>query len=971
MTAPRAAYCLCRLAIAALVAAVALPVSAAEEAKPLLRIETVRHISRMNDAAVDRAGHLLLTVGADTTARMWSLPDLRPLGVLRPPIGPRAEGALYAVAMSPDGAIAAVGGFRAEVLLFDLRSRNIVHRWPDLPDSVLSLAFSPDGTRLAIGLGAQGVRVLHIPDGALLTEDRDFSGGVYGLDFASDGRLAASSLDGGIRLYDAQGALRARVATSAGRRPTHLRFNPDGTLLAVGFNDAMAVEVRSGSTLDLRGRPSTAGLTGHSFEAVAWSADGQTLYAGGATLVKGAGPVFAWSGAGSGARRIAERGFASQVAAILPLPGGNLLLGSIDSDLAVARDDRRVAEVSPLRADFEVGEAVIHPSRRFRLSADGAGVEWVPLAAAPRYPAFDAAQLVFDDEPQPRPFLADWAAEADRLHVTDWDGGRQPRLNGAELPLEKNERAESVAVRNGNVLLGTQWLLRLYDGNGKPVWATPLPAPAWHVNQSPDGRLAVAALGDGTIRWFRLKDGKPLLTIFFTRADGRWIAFTPSGYYAAAAGAEDLIGWHLNRGADQVADFFPASRFRDKFYRPDVVRLVLAKLDEEEAVRTADAARGIIEAETAPITQDLPPVLNILSPTDGTQLSLPYAEVEYAVRSPSGRKLRGLRVLVDGSALTPAREGDQPAIPELASRDAEARSKVVVPIPAGKNVTVALLADTDTRTSAAAKVSLRGPLITVAPSNLLAPRLNAVLIGVSAYSDESLRHGVEFATDDATALRDLLERQRERGLYREVSTKLLVDSATTREGVLDALDWLQRRTTSNDISVVFMAGHGVDDNGRTFFLPVGADRDRLTATGLGQADLLDALKQGSGRKIAFLDFCHSGGAVLPQNRRGVDDVDIVGLLNQLREPGSGLIVFAAAKAREKAIQLDEQHHGAFTVALLDALGGGADLLHRGAVSTAELNVYIADRVRDLTGGKQHPIMQRADDLPDFPLVVTK
>ena len=964
--------CLYWLATGALIALISVQVSAADQPKPILRIETARHNSRMNDAATDRAGHLLLTVGDDKTARVWSLPDLRPIGVLRPAIGPRAEGALYAVAISPDGALAAVGGYRAEVLLFDLRSRNILRRWADQPDSVLSLAFSPDGTRIAVGLGAQGVRILRSADGTVLAEDRDFTGGVYGLDFASDGRLAASSLDGGVRLYDAQGALRARVATSAGHRPTHLRFNRDGTLLAIGFNDAMAVEVRSGSTLDLRGRPSTAGLTGRSFEAVAWSADGQTLYAGGATVVKGAGPVFAWSGAGSGGRRIVDRGFVSQVVVILPLPGGNLVLDSIDSDLAVAHtDDRRMAEVSPLRADFEVGEAVAHPSRRFRLSADGTGVEWAPLAAVSHYFAFDAPQLLFSDETQPQSSLADWTAEADGMRVTDWDAGRQPRLNATQLTLEKNERAESVAVRDGRVLLGTQWLLRLFDRTGSPVWATRLPAPAWRVNQSPDGRLAVAALGDGTIRWFRLKDGKLLLTIFFTRADGRWIAFTPSGYYAAAAGAEDLIGWHLNRGANQVADFFPASRFRDQFYRPDVVRLVLAKLDEEEALRAADAARGATEAETAPITQDLPPVLNILSPADGAQLSLPYAEVEYAVRSPSGRKLHGLRVLVDGSALTAAREGDQSAIPELTSRDAEAHAKVVVPIPAGKNVTVALLADTDTRTSEPAKVSLRGPLITTAPSNLLAPRLNAVLIGVSTYSDESLRHGVEFAADDATALRDLLERQRERRLYREINMKLLVDAAATREGVLDALDWLQRQTTSNDISLVYMAGHGVNDSGRVFFLPVGADSDRLTATGLGQADLLDALRRGAGRKIAFLDFCHSGGAILPQNKRGGDEVDIPGLLNQLREPGSGLIVFAAATAREPALQLAEQHHGAFTVALLDALSGGADLLHHGAVSTAELNVYIADRVRDLTGGKQHPLMQRADDLPDFPLVVTR
>ena len=106
----RVAQCLCALATAALTAAITVQVSAADQPKPILRIETARHNSRMNDAATDRAGHLLLTVGDDKTARMWSLPDLRPIGVLRPAIGPKAEGALYAVAISPDGAVAAVGG---------------------------------------------------------------------------------------------------------------------------------------------------------------------------------------------------------------------------------------------------------------------------------------------------------------------------------------------------------------------------------------------------------------------------------------------------------------------------------------------------------------------------------------------------------------------------------------------------------------------------------------------------------------------------------------------------------------------------------------------------------------------------------------------------------------------------------------------------------------------------------------------
>src|ERR1700712_3016289 len=113
-------------------------VAAADDAAPLLRIETGRHSAQVNGAAVDAAEHILVTVSDDRTARIWSLPALRPLGVLRPAIGAGAEGKLYAVSMSPDGALVAVGGFRAEVLVFDLQTHALVHAWTGQPGSVLA-----------------------------------------------------------------------------------------------------------------------------------------------------------------------------------------------------------------------------------------------------------------------------------------------------------------------------------------------------------------------------------------------------------------------------------------------------------------------------------------------------------------------------------------------------------------------------------------------------------------------------------------------------------------------------------------------------------------------------------------------------------------------------------------------------------------------------------------------------------------
>ncbi|MFZ1101488.1 MAG: hypothetical protein WAN86_01160 [Hyphomicrobiaceae bacterium] len=47
--------------------------------------------------------------------------------------------------------------------------------------------------------------------------------------------------------------------------------------------------------------------------------------------------------------------------------------------------------------------------------------------------------------------------------------------------------------------------------------------------------------------------------------------------YTPSPGGEDLIGWHVNRGLDQAADFYPAETFRSTFHRPDLVQAALDK----------------------------------------------------------------------------------------------------------------------------------------------------------------------------------------------------------------------------------------------------------------------------------------------------------------------------------------------------------------------------------------------------------
>ena len=141
------------------------------------------------------------------------------------------------------------------------------------------------------------------------------------------------------------------------------------------------------------------------------------------------------------------------------------------------------------------------------------------------------------------------------------------------------------------------------------------------------------------------------------------------------------------------------------------------------------------------------------------------------------------------------------------------------------------------------------------------------------------------------------------------------EAEASRTRILRELDNLRRQTTSNDVAVVFLAGHGVQEEGSTFYVPLDGDLESLSATAVAQSDLQGILTRVSGRVVVFLDICHAGGAVLAQNQRGLPDT--TSIVSALRDPGSGMIVFAAATARQPAQEIVNLGNGVFTSALLE------------------------------------------------------
>jgi uncharacterized caspase-like protein len=320
------------------------------------------------------------------------------------------------------------------------------------------------------------------------------------------------------------------------------------------------------------------------------------------------------------------------------------------------------------------------------------------------------------------------------------------------------------------------------------------------------------------------------------------------------------------------------------------------------------------------------------------------------------------------------------------AREAEGRAVVTLP---RRDVVVALIAHSGDLPSAPVTVNLKydGPSASPSPSpsaaDLLKPKLYALLVGVTGYQNPDY-DTLKFPARDAESLAEALEAQKG-GLYSEVQIKI-VDIPTrddlkgktvgppTRNNVLDGLYWLKHAATSRDISIVFLSGHGIRDAKQNFwFLTRDADTERLRTTAISNDDLLDLVSSIPGKKVLFIDACHSGVAMvaikepLPEAKPDMNKV-----VNDFSVAGSGLVVYGASMGTETALEDAKwDRHGAFAEALIEAVGQGkASIDPSGRITTDMLDFYIEEHVKAMTGAAQHPVMNR-NLIPDFPLALAR
>ncbi len=903
-------------------------------------------------------GRELITVADDKTIRLWDVASGQALRVLRPPIGRGRQGTLFTAALSPDGSSLATGGYGVPgnghcVFLIDVAAGAIQRVLKGHENTISSLAFAPDGRRLASGSFDQTARLWDVASGQSVGTLAGHAGPVSGVAFSPDGKqLATASYDRTARIWslETHQALATLAAHTAEVKA--IAWSVDNRTIVTGGWDQNLGFWNSDGKL----RRQLVKLD-NQVQSVCFSPDSRTLVAttGGPTI----NAFYAYRvdvATGRPLVRFSRHNNTVHEAAVSPDGMLTATSGGDDSEVYLWKADgtvvsrlvgrgRRVLSCGWSR---EEGRIAWGNTRKFRSFSDYGPLErgfdlsrfeHAPLPADPLQRAVLSRGALSLEAPNQQQLLIKKAGQVQAKIDVD-------RTNHGVLTCFSFVTADIVAV-------GTFFQMNLYDARSGERVRSMLghTGTVWAVAPTPDARYFLTASADQTLRIWDPQREEPVLSLFF--AGQEWIAWTPEGYYSASPGGERLVGWHVNNGPERMASYYPAAQFRKSLYRPDVVQLLMRTGSTARGLEVADEQRGRATQLTR-AAEVLPPEVVIdVPPRSPLQIDQPRLQLQ-ATATPKGQdRVTALRVLVDGR---PVGEVKRP--PE-GTGSAPVQESWSVPLDPGKHQVV-VKAETDKSYSVSPPVE-----VTYAwqqPEQEL-PALYVVAVGISAYQNDKLR--LNYGAADARGLVDVLKRKAA-GVYRSVEEKLLVDGEATQRGILRGLDWLRKQMTQRDVGVVFFAGHGAkDDQGMFYLVPVDCTPDDLSVAGVGEDQIKRFCQSIPGRLLLLMDACHTG-ALGGDKRRSVGGLTD-NLVRDLITDDYGVVVMCSSMGREESREQEEWGHGAFTKALIEGLEGQADFNRDRSIYLSELDLFVTDRVKQLTNGHQHPVTQKPTTIRSFPL----
>jgi WD40 repeat protein/uncharacterized caspase-like protein len=972
--------------------------SAAFAAEPdfALDLDTGGHRAFIKDIAFSADGQYLVSASDDKTIRIWDWESGVTLRTLRGYFGAGNDGKVFAVAISPDGkTIAAGGSFGAggdkppygDVRLFDFATGMLKAPLHAANLAVYDVAFSPDGAFLAAG-GQDGYvfvwqRDEADPSGwkAFAKLDAD-STHIEQVAFAEGGKkLVATTTDNGIRLWAMPSGQEVELSEAEPLRDTPvmaLAVSADGTLFATGNSDGLVQVWKAADGALVQSLPKQQFLIG----SLTFAAGNERLVASCGYRCTDKYRTVVWTLA-DGKQALEYRGNDGTVYASAETPDGKLVATAGGLHNAVRLWD-------PLTGmERKVLQGVGEPVTAVGIAADGSSIAWGVVHPCPDRVAcpevmgslamkldLPAADRFFEP---PAPLEAADQARYRRavLSSNGWTlnavPGGDDNLDNAVLAIGRDGQPAGEIVNdatngylhaaftltdNGSRLItgGNDGTLIEYDTASARIEGEFKGGHSGEVTGiavSESTGLMVTGSLDQTIRLWNLKTHELIVSMFF--AGKEFVIWMPQGYYYSSDEGDKLIGWQVNQGRDHEGRFIRAGQLKKYLWSPEMVRRAVILKSAKQAVLEM---RPGVDNQLQQLLERKPPEFSVKLADDQKGVPDGFVAVEITGAAESGTDV------ADFSILSNSRN-----VGDFASRSVSGDGKkavIQVPVEAGENkITI-------TGTNEYGYLTERSVVAIAKQAEKEKPRgkLYAVVVGADKYpflktdcagNPCDLRFPV---ADAAEFLRVLSEKTAP--LYSGLEALVLVNQEALDEApaladdikavsgvdavvepeadsVSDQLADFLDKSTADDTTIVFIAGHGINIDEDYYFIPSDgrkSDPEKWKRSSLVDwADIQKPIERAEGVRFLLLDTCHAANAFNPRLEKDAADARIV--------------VFSATAANSTAAELPELGHGVFTYAVIEGLKGGADSGGDG-VRLLGLADYIDREVAKITSEKQKP-----------------
>ncbi len=441
---------------------------------------------------------------------------------------------------------------------------------------------------------------------------------------------------------------------------------------------------------------------------------------------------------------------------------------------------------------------------------------------------------------------------------------------------------------------------------------------------------------------------EPILSAYIGDQN-QWILWTPQGYYDASPGAEEMIGWHINRGPDRSAAYFPVGHFRELLYRPDIIDRLINGQAMAEAIRGANRARDESASFDFRSPSDLalhhPPVVEILKPESGSASHGSKIEVEAVIRSPNGLPIREVTLLVDGIAI-------KTVVPD-SPVETEMTISHELTLTAGEHWVEWVALNPSSRGSESVLLNVAEPPPASGAPPAIA-RSNLIVLAIGTSLADQAGSPTRETVNDAERFAEVMSQQAGGRLYRDVSTRVLTGERATRAAILDGFQWMVDQVKSDDTVVIYLSADAFIDPSENFYIGAhDVDIQRLRATAVSWREFVNSLHTDlpGCRRIAFLDLRPSERALKPGLRNPLLD---------LAAPELGT-VFLSSTALQQRVPKSQGDGPSFLTAAVEEMVGDPTLDSwptppDGLLSYEEASTGWSAKFRELSADALYPVV---------------